>query len=92
MTRERDDIVSALCKKGFRRDDGDHIYLIYWNISGKKTMKKTKMSHGSSHKTISHPLLAEMSRQVGLSKKQFLELIDCSLDQKGYEEKAFPNS
>ena len=90
MTRERDDIIDALCRKGFRRDDGNHIYFIYWNQLGKKTMKKTKVSRGSSHKTISDNLLGKMSQQVGLQKKQFLELIDCSLDQNGYEKIAFP--
>ncbi|WP_439492304.1 hypothetical protein [Bosea sp. (in: a-proteobacteria)] len=90
MTRARDDIDAALLRKGFRKDEGDHHYYIYWNLSGKKTIKKTKMSHGSSYKTIGDPLLGAMAKQVGLTKKSFLELVDCTLDQTGYEKTAFP--
>lgn len=85
MTRDRDVIDAALQRKGFQKDIGDHHYYIYWNLAGQKTMKKTKMSHGSSHKTIGDPLLGTMARQVGLTKKSFLELVDCSLDRAGYE-------
>lgn len=92
MTRARDDIDAALQRKGFRKDEGDHHYYIYWNLSGKKTIKKTKMSHGSSYKTIGDPLLGAMARQVGLTKKSFLELVDCTLDQAEYEKAAFPKS
>jgi len=47
------------------------------------------MSHGSSYKTIGDPLLGTMAKQVGLTKKSFLELVDCTLDQTGYEKTAF---
>lgn len=90
MTRERDVIDAALQRKGFQKDNGDHLYYIYWNLSGKKTMKKTKMSHGSSYKTVGDSLLGQMAKQVGLTKKAFLELVDCTLDQAGYEATAFP--
>ena len=90
MTRDRDVIVGALERKGFRKDGGDHEFFIYVNLQGKKTMKKTKDSRGSSYKTIGDSLLGKMSKQVGLPKKQFIELIDCTLDQRGYERAAFP--
>ncbi len=90
MTREREAIDKALQQKGFQKETGDHQHYIYWNRSGKKTMKRTKMSHGSSHKTIGDSLLSQMARQIGLTKKSFLELIDCTLDQNGYEAIAFP--
>lgn len=89
MTRDRDDIEDALLRKGFRPDGGDHHYYIYWNTDGKKTIKKTKMSRGSSYKTIGDELLGKMAKQIGVTKKQFLELVDCTLDQKGYESLAF---
>lgn len=92
MTRERDAIDKALQQKGFQKETGDHFHYIYWNLSGKKTMKRTKMSHGSSHKTIDDSLLGQMARQVGLTKKSFLELIDCTLDRAGYEGTVFPNN
>ena len=89
MTRERSDIEASLLKKGFKKDDGNHHYYIYWNLSGKKTIRKTMMSHGSSYKTIGDPLLAQMAKQTGLTKQKFLELVDCPLDQAGYEKIAF---
>lgn len=90
MTRQRRDIDAALQRKGFRYDDGDHHYYIYHNLAGLKTMKKTKMSKGTSHKTIGDPLLGHMARQIGITKPSFLELVDCTLDQPGYEAIAFP--
>jgi hypothetical protein len=92
VTRERDDIDGALRRKGFQKENGDHFYYIYWNLAGKKTLKKTKMSHGSSHKTIGDTLLGQMAKQIGLRKSDFLELVDCTLDQSGYEAAAFPKA
>ncbi|MDI7775308.1 hypothetical protein [Asticcacaulis sp. EMRT-3] len=91
MTRERADIEAALLRKGFYKDDRDHHYYIYTNLEGKKTTKRTKMSHGSSYKTIGDSLLGQMAKQVGLTKGKFLELVDCTLDQKGYEGIVFPS-
>jgi hypothetical protein len=89
MTRDRSKIESALLRKGFIQDDTHHHYYIYRNISGQKTAKRTRMSHGTAYKTIGDPLLGEMARQLGLVKKQFLELVDCTLDQQGYEKLVF---
>jgi len=88
VTRDRNVIDAALLRKGFQKDNGDHHYYIYWNLDGKKTMKKTKMSHGSSYKTLGDSLLGKMAKQVGLTKASFLELVDCTLDQVGYEKLA----
>ena len=90
MQRDRKDIDASLQRKGFKRDDGDHQYYIYYNLTGLKTIKKTKMSMGTSHKAIGGPLLGQMARQIGVSKSKFLELVDCTLDQTGYETLAFP--
>lgn len=91
MPRDRRDIDTALQRKGFQRSDNDHHYYIYHTLAGKKTMKKTKMSMGTSHRTISDNLLGEMARQVGVPKGKFLELVDCTLDQSGYEAIVFPS-
>ena len=90
MARDRKDIDAALQRKGFIHEDGDHHYYVYHNLAGKKTIKKTKMSRGTSHKTIGDPLLGQMARQVGVTKPKFLDLVDCTLDQAGYEALAFP--
>jgi hypothetical protein len=92
VTRDRKVIDAALQRKGFQKDDSNHHYYIYRNLDGKKTMKKTMMSHGSSSKTIGDPLLGKMAKQVGLTKKSFLELVDCTLDQERYETLILPKA
>lgn len=89
MTRDRKDIDAALKRKGFQHYDGDHHYYLYINLAGRKTLKKTRISHGSSHKSISDSLLGQMARQVGLSKAQFLQLVDCPLSRVEYENLVF---
>ncbi len=89
MPRDRNDVVDALRRKGFRHGGGDHEFLIYWNLAGKKTMKRTKVSRGTSYKTLSDDLLGMMARQAGLPKKLFLDLVDCTLHQSAYESEAF---
>ena len=91
MPRDRDNVVSSLTRKGFKKEGGDHEYFIYYNLVGKKTIKKTKVSRGSSYKTISDGLLSKMAKQVGITKPLFLELVDCTLDQTKYEAAAFPS-
>ena len=86
MQRSRNDVVDALERKGFqKKDGGDHEYFIYWTTAGKKTMKKTKVSRGTAHKSIGDNLLGKMSKQVGLTKPLFMELIDCTLSRAQYE-------
>lgn len=84
-TRERKDIEAALERKGFVADDTHHTIFVYWSVDGKKTPIRTRTSHGSSHKTIGDSLLSQMAKQVKLTNKKFLELVDCTLDQVGYE-------
>lgn len=85
-TRKTRDIRSALIKKGFRHKDGDHAFYTYHRASDeKKTSIFTKMSHGESE--VGDYLLSKMAQQCGLSKSEFLDLVDCPLDQAGYEAK-----
>lgn len=90
MPRARTDIHASLVRKGFIHYDGDHHYYVYHNLSGKKTIKKTKISRGSKYKNIDDSLLVQMARQIGLPKAKFLELVDCTLDQSGYEKIVWP--
>ena len=87
MPRKKRDIESALENKGFQRHEGDHSRFIFWTQDGKKTRAKTKTSHGRSGASIGDPLLVTMSRQCFLSKQDFLNLVDCTLDRDGYEGK-----
>ncbi len=85
MPRKRDLVISNLTSKGFRRTEGDHIFLVYYRQNGLKSAIRTKISRGSSHRDISDNLLGQMAGNVRLTKARFLDLIDCPLDQTGYE-------
>ena len=79
-TRKGRDIDAALRKKGFSREvSGDHIYYYFGS-----TRVKTKMSHGMMGSSLSVELIGDMARQLRLTKKQFLALIDCPLNETGY--------
>ena len=61
------EIDAALRKKGFQRDDdGDHVRYYFVGFPRIKTM----MSHGDMGATIGAELIARMSRQLCLTKKQ----------------------
>jgi len=80
--RKGRDIDSALRRKGFYCEtDGDHLW---YTLIGSDV--KTKTSHGMMGRDIGPELLGLMARQLHLTKKQFLELIDCPLDEKGYRQ------
>ncbi len=85
--RKGRDIDAALRKKGFRRDaDRDHVYYFLTDSDGNDVGVKTKISHGMMGETLSADLISKMARQLHLTKAQFLELIDCTLDEAGYRE------
>jgi hypothetical protein len=67
-------VFNGLKKKGFVQAEGDHTFLIL-NVNGKKTSIRTKISHGNNE--ISDYLINEMSMQLKLEKKKFLDLVNC---------------
>ncbi|MES2327955.1 MAG: hypothetical protein V4539_00040 [Bacteroidota bacterium] len=72
----------SLLKKGFRKNEGDHhFYLYYYNG---KVITKTKVSHNDQD--IGDDLISKMYKQCKVTKKQFLDLINCPLDESGYIE------
>ena len=80
--RKGRDIDSALRKKGFSRDkSSDHFRYTFVSMPYVRTM----ISHGVMGDSIGADLISRMSRQLHLSKEQFLELIDCTLDAAGYQ-------
>ena len=83
MPRSRKDVEATLKKKGFQETEGDHHFFVYHTKKGKKTLAKTKTSHGM--KDISDDLLSQMAKQCKLSNRQFLDLVDCSIDRDDYE-------
>jgi len=85
MPRKRKEVESALISKGFEQHDTHHHMFVYYTQKGKKTTLRTRTSH--SMREIGDNLLGQMARQCGLRKKDFLDLVDCPLDRKGYEKK-----
>jgi hypothetical protein len=84
MPRNKHSIESGLRKKGFEEGGGDHNYFVYRRSDGKKTLAKTKTSHGGKD-DIGDGLLGQMAQQCFLTKKQFFDLIDCPLSREEYE-------
>jgi hypothetical protein len=76
---------AALRKKGFRCDrSGKHIWYYFRDSNGEDSDVKVMMSHGMAGSSLSADLLSRMARQLHLSTRQFLALIDCPLDEAGY--------
>jgi len=84
MPKDKRDVEAALETKGFQQQAGDHNYFVYWSIEGKKSMARTKTSHGSG-RDISDDLLAKMAKHCGLTKPQFLRLVECPSQRPDYE-------
>ena len=79
--RKGREIDSALCKKGFRREtDGKHVLYFLVDSAGIRTM----ISHGDMGETIGDNLISRMSRQIRLTKTQFLDFIDCIISEEDY--------
>lgn len=77
-TREID---RALRAKGFRRAESHHtMYVLY--RAGLKTPIRTKVSH--SRDEYGDSLLAQMARQLSLSRGELNELIRCPLSHERY--------
>lgn len=85
MPRKKSQVESALTRKGFEKAEGDHHFFVYVTTDGKKTTLRTKTSHTPKMKDIPDHLLTQMAKQCGLSKPEFLQLIDCPMDRDQYE-------
>ena len=85
MPLERRDVVTALQKKGFRPETGDHNFFFFYTAEGKKTSVYTKTSFGTKYKTIGDNLVGAMARQCDLTKRQFEDYVACRITQAGLE-------
>lgn len=83
--RNQGDVEAALRRKGFRQANTHHRYFVYHTRSGLKSRIRTRTSHGG--RDLDDWLLAQMAKQCRVSRNEFLDLIDCPLDQKTYEAK-----
>ena len=85
-TRDRKDVEKSLQRKGFKCVESHHRYFVYWTLFGKKTSFRTHTSRGSKFKTLDDQLLGFMAKQCGgLSKRDFLKLVDCTLSREDFE-------
>lgn len=87
MPRKKTTVETSLTAKGFEQKEGDHHFFIYRTLAGKKTTAKTKTSHTPKMKEIPDNLLGQMAKQCKLTKRDFLDLIDCPLSREQYESK-----
>jgi predicted RNA binding protein YcfA (HicA-like mRNA interferase family) len=85
MPLDKRDVETALLKKGFVREEGDHSFFRYWTISGNKTSIYTKTSHGSGYKTLGDNLVSKMAKQCDLENNQFKQLVACPLTRSELE-------
>jgi len=75
------DIESALLSKGFRRDNSHHEFLWLY-VGEQRTSVKTYLSH--SIREYGDDLLAKVKKQLGVSKRQLLALVNCPLTYDEY--------
>jgi hypothetical protein len=89
-TRKAADVAGALERKGFvekpssgkgRGQDHRRFVLV---VDGKKSGVRTMLSRG--YKELEDNMLGLMAREVRLSKREFLRLIDCPMDRAEYLE------
>jgi predicted RNA binding protein YcfA (HicA-like mRNA interferase family) len=79
-------IEASLAAKGFQKANSHHKFFIYYTKDdNKKTVIKTRTSHG--HSEISVGLEKQMAKQCKLDLSDFRNLIECPLSREGYEEK-----
>lgn len=75
------DVEHSLPRKGFLRRQSKDIYFSFrfadkdWGIS-------TFISHGANE--IGDPLIAKMAKQVKLSKRDFVQLVECPMSYDDY--------
>lgn len=74
-------IEAALLKKGFRRDYTHHeCFWLY--VEGRQTSVKTRLSYGI--REYGDDLLAQLKKQLGVSKPQLHALVGCPLTYDEY--------
>lgn len=82
MTVSSKSAEHALLYKGFRLDDRGDRYFIF-HEGDRKTSVFTFISHGSKH-DLDDFLVGKMSKQMQLTKREFLTFVSCQIDRAGY--------
>jgi hypothetical protein len=88
MQKDRREVERGLLAKGFIPIDGDHRFFQYVTLDGVTIGVRTKTSHGSEkYKSLGDALLGSMAKQCSLSKKDFIDFVECNLSREAYEGK-----
>ena len=83
--RAKGKITDALSRKGFTADDsGHHVFFFFLSRGGQKTSVFTYVSHGRRSEDIGDDLIGKMAKQCWLTKREFLDLVDCDLEEDEY--------
>lgn len=80
---ERDAVESSLVRKGFVESGGDHRFFKLMH-EGRYTGICTKTSRGSSYKVLNVGLVSQIAKQLKLTTKEFVELVECPLTAEAY--------
>ena len=75
----------GLLRKGFRIKNSRHRHFTYIKLDGQAAGHVTTVMSDGSGRDLGDQLLAKMSRQLFLTRRQFDDLIDCRLAQADYE-------
>ncbi|MDD2331249.1 MAG: hypothetical protein PHI68_01210 [Candidatus Cloacimonetes bacterium] len=84
MPLDKKFITDGLIKKGFRVQESDHIRFVYYTFDNIKTAIHTKISRGSSNEVDDY-IIAQISKQCRLRKKDLFDLLNCPLERTDYE-------
>ena len=88
MIFKRRDVVSALLEKGFRiKEKSGHTKFIYVTLNGTRPGITTYVSRGKKYTDLGDDLIGKMARQLKLQKKEFEQLILCTLKRHEYEKR-----
>ena len=77
---KKNEVDSALTKKGFKKKKTHHIFY-YLYVDGYDVGIFTKISH--SHKEIFGSLISSMAKQIGISKSEFIDVVNCPINREG---------
>lgn len=80
MAMRLGDVERALRKKGFVEENASHRVFRLHTDEG-KTSVVTHTSHGSAKEDLGPVLISKMSKQLNLSKNEFLALVECPLSK-----------
>lgn len=84
MPLQRRDVESALVKKGFVHTEGANHGQFRLHVAGKRTEFATSLSRGTNYRELSDDLVSKIAGQVGLQKREFVSLVECTLSAAGY--------